>query len=206
MIQVNAMGDGCPIPVVKTKKALEALTGAEVIETLVDNEIAVENLRKFAENRGLAVETKTLGPKQFSVLITVREDQVGKPADVEGESFEDCSLPQKRKKVVVIASDKMGEGDPELGTSLMKAFIYALGQQDTLPSTILLYNQGAKVSCEGSASLQDLKELASLGVEILTCGTCLNFYEIADQLAVGEATNMYVIVEKMIQADLILKP
>lgn len=206
MIQVNAMGDGCPIPVVKTKKALEALVEADVIETLVDNETAVENLRKFAENRGLEVHAKTLGAKQYSVQITVPADKIGQPSEVEGESFADCALPAKKRKVVAIASDQMGEGDPELGKSLLKAFIYALGQQDTLPSTILFYNKGAVISCRDSASLEDLKELAGRGVEILTCGTCLNFYGIADQLAVGEVTNMYVIVEKMMQADLILKP
>ena len=100
----------------------------------------------------------------------------------------------------------MGEGDEELGHILMKGFIFALTQQDHLPSTILFYNGGARLTCEDSASLEDLKNLASLGVEILTCGTCLNHYGLTDKLAVGDVTNMYVITEKQMQADLILRP
>ena len=100
----------------------------------------------------------------------------------------------------------MGEGNDELGAVLIKGFIYAISQQDTLPSTILFYNGGAKLTCEGSASLEDLKTLEAAGVEILTCGTCLNFYGITDKLAVGDVTNMYVIAEKMTKAGLIIKP
>ena len=48
MVTVNAMGDNCPIPVIKTKKAMQALTGPETIEVLVDNEIAVQNVTKMA--------------------------------------------------------------------------------------------------------------------------------------------------------------
>ena len=207
MIQINAMGDVCPIPVVKTKQAVEKLQTADVIETLVDNDIAVQNLTKFATNRGFGVESKQLGDKQFSVRITVSDEKIGGAVNVvDDESFLDCVLPQARKIVVAIASDQMGHGGSELGTALMKSFIYALGQQDILPSTILFYNKGATISCEGSASLEDLKFLSEQGVEILTCGTCLNFYGITDKLAIGDVTNMYVIVEKLMQADRVIKP
>ncbi len=100
----------------------------------------------------------------------------------------------------------MGEGDEKLGKTLMKGFIYALSQQDVLPSTILFYNGGAALSCEGSPALEDLKSLEAQGVEILTCGTCLDFYSLKDKLQVGDVTNMYVIVEKMVGAHLIVKP
>ena len=100
----------------------------------------------------------------------------------------------------------MGSGSDELGAALMKGFLYALSQQETLPRTILFYNGGAALTSEESPSLADLKSLKAQGVEILTCGTCLNFYGLSDSLKVGEVTNMYAIVEKMTQADLIVKP
>ena len=100
----------------------------------------------------------------------------------------------------------MGHGGDELGTALMKGFIFALSQQETLPNTILFYNGGATIPVEGSVSLEDLKNMEAQGVEILTCGTCLNFYGLTEKLAVGEVTNMYTIVEKMTGADLIIKP
>ena len=93
-----------------------------------------------------------------------------------------------------------------MGKILMKSFLYALTQQDELPDTILCYNGGAKLTCEGSESLEDLKDLAARGVEILTCGTCLNFYGITEKLQVGSVTNMYDIVERMSSADRVIKP
>ena len=100
----------------------------------------------------------------------------------------------------------MGNGNDELGEVLMKGFIFALTELDELPSTVLLYNSGVKLSTEGSKSIEDLKTLQAQGVEILSCGTCLNYYDLADKLEVGEVTNMYFIVEKMSQADKIIRP
>ena len=108
--------------------------------------------------------------------------------------------------IVVLSADHMGEGNEELGKVLMKGFIYALTELDKLPKKILLFNSGAKLSVEGSDSLEDLKLLESKGVEILTCGACLNFYEISNQLAVGSVTNMYAIAESMMEASKIIKP
>ena len=90
--------------------------------------------------------------------------------------------------------------------TLLKAFIFSLTQQDKLPKTILLYNGGAHLTCEGSPMLDDLKALEAEGVEILTCGTCLNFYGLTEKLAVGGVTNMYVIAEKMLNAGNVVKP
>ena len=205
MIKVNAIGDACPIPVVKTLNAIKALTGPDVIETLVDNETAVQNLIRMADKKGCAVQSEKLGEKEFKVTITVGEAALAQPVDTENVT---CELPRSGKKntVVVISSKAMGHGGDELGTALMKGFIYALSQQETLPATILFYNGGATIPVEGSVSLEDLKNMEAQGVEILTCGTCLNFYSLTEKLAVGQVTNMYTIVEKMTGADLIVKP
>lgn len=110
------------------------------------------------------------------------------------------------KTIVVLSADHMGEGDEELGKILMNSFLFALKQSVPLPDTILLYNSGAKLTAEGSPCLEDLKELESLGMEILTCGTCLNYYNLTEKLLVGSVTNMYTIAEKMMEASRILKP
>ena len=121
---------------------------------------------------------------------------------------ETVCIPDRRadNTVVVISSPYMGEGDDALGAVLMKGFIYAISQQDTLPATMLFYNGGAKLTCEDAPTLEDLKSLEAQGVEILTCGTCLNHYGLTEKLQVGTVTNMYVIAEKMTQASLIVKP
>ena len=206
MKQVNAMGDPCPIPVIKTKHAIQELSGPGTVETLVDNEIAVQNLTRLANNNGYPVKSEKLGDKQFRVVMEV----TGAPAaQAGGDDSETCLVPAgagRNDTVVVISSPCMGAGSDELGATLMKSFLFALTQQDTLPKSILFYNGGARLTTEGSASLEDLKSLEAQGVEILTCGTCLNFFGLADKLQVGGVTNMYDIVEKMSSAGRVVRP
>ncbi|WP_455721357.1 sulfurtransferase-like selenium metabolism protein YedF [Agathobacter sp.] len=207
MVTVNAMGDACPIPVVKTKNAISALKAPDVVETLVDNEIAVENLKKMAAQKGWKAQDSKLAEGSYSVKITIESIEQKDAADAkEDMSAYTCTPDGKDHRVVVIRSSYMGEGSEELGGVLIKGFIYALLQQESVPGTMLFYNGGAKLTCEGSEVLADLKELKERGVTILTCGTCLNYYGITDKLAVGEVTNMYDIVERMTKASLIVSP
>ena len=205
MIKVNAMGDTCPLPVVKAKNAIKELGGAGVVEVKVDNEIAVQNLAKMAKQKGYGMKSHKISATEYDVTLEIGE---GAAATGVADIPEECAIiPTAQKKIVVaINSNRMGHGHDELGAVLMKGFIFALTQQDVLPTTILFYNGGANLTIEGSASLEDLKNLEAQGVEIMTCGTCLNYYNVSDKLAVGEVTNMYAIVEKLTQADLVVMP
>lgn len=200
MITVNAMGDNCPIPVIKTKKAMAALTGPETIEVLVDNEIAVQNVTKMASSSGGKVTSEKLGDAEYKVTIEMEEA----PAADGAEAV--CAPDARDNTVVVVSSDRMGSGNDELGKVLIKGFIFAVTQLDTLPKTMLFYNGGATLTTEGSDSLEDLKSLEAQGVEIMTCGTCLDYYGLKDKLAVGTVTNMYSIVETMAKAGRIVRP
>ena len=213
MITVNAMGDICPIPVVKTKKALGELNGPGEIEVLVDNETAVKNVTKMAKSSGASAESEQLGEKQYRVLITVGEAAAGQLKSAHKSDAQPQTAPDATAEcrtcvgtVVAVGSDRMGEGSEELGHILMKSFIFALTQLDDLPDKILFYNGGAKITIEGSESLEDLKTLEEQGVEIMTCGTCLDYYGIKDKLAIGSVTNMYSIVETLQSAMNVIRP
>ena len=195
------MGDNCPIPVIKTKKAMDALTGPETIEVLVDNEIAVQNVTKMAKGAGGEVSSEKLGEASFKVTIQMQ----GAPENVQEEDPA-CAPDARSSTIVVVSSDRMGEGNDELGKVLMKSFIFAVTQLDQLPKTMLFYNGGATLTTEGSDSLKDLKSLEAQGVEILTCGTCLDYYGLKEKLVVGGVTNMYSIVEAMAGAGRIIRP
>ena len=146
---VNAMGDVCPVPLVKAKNAIAELAGSGKVEVLVDNEIAVQNLEKMAQQKGYGFLVKEKKEKEYHVEFTVSETE---PAETEEKTV--CLVPAAKKtKLVVLSADHMGEGAEELGKILMKSFLYALTQQDELPDTILCYNGGAKLTCEGSESL-----------------------------------------------------
>lgn len=198
--KVDARGLACPLPVVNTKNEMKTMKEGEKVEVLVDNEIAVQNLTKFAHVRHHHIHSKKISDHFYQVMITVGNVQVNDEETIV------CTPTKINNEVVVLSSQFMGNGDEVLGTTLMKAFIFALTKQDEYPQTILLYNSGAFLSCENSDSLEDLKSLEAAGVEILTCGTCLNFYGLLDNLAVGGVTNMYDIVEKMNQASKVIKP
>ena len=205
MILINAMGDACPIPVVKTRNAIRDLGGAGVVQTLVDNEIAVQNLTKMANQKGYGVQSEKQAATRFLVTLTVGESPQAS-ADAQVDACPAPATGASRNVVVAVASGVMGEGNDELGAVLMKGFLYALSQQESLPRTLLFYNGGAALTCEASPSLTDLKSLEAQGVEILTCGTCLNFYGLTEKLRVGTVTNMYTIAEILTQADLVVKP
>ena len=194
---IDAMGDKCPVPVVKAKKALGTMdTGT--VEVHVDNETSVTNLKSLAKSLGCEVSDETIAQgAEYHVFITKTEASA---------SAEEVASSTEKKRVVVISSQVMGSGDDTLGTSLMKAFIFSLTQQDALPDTVLFYNGGAHLTCEGSPCLEDLEALEKADVEILTCGTCLKHYGLDDKLAIGEVTNMYVIAEKQLKADVVVRP
>lgn len=138
---------------------------------------------------------------------TALPESAEEETDEAGTEVIACAPDGKAKGlVIVLSSDQMGSGDEVLGKLLMKGFIYALSHQEQLPEKVLMYNSGAFLSCEGSDSLEDLKELEAQGVEILTCGTCLNHYHLEDKLQVGGVTNMYDITESLLQAKRIIRP
>ncbi|MBT9777854.1 sulfurtransferase-like selenium metabolism protein YedF [Clostridium sp. MCC353] len=208
MIDVNAMGDQCPIPVVKAKRALDQAGAGDVIQVQVDNEIAVQNLTKMAKNQDFGCTSEKVGEKHFVVTIQGGNGAAvpGKGGILERPEMPVCCPDSRKNTIVVIDSATMGTGNEELGRVLMKGFIYAVSQLDRLPSKVIFYNGGVTLTTEGSDSIEDLKSMEAQGVEILSCGTCLNYYGLSEKLLVGEVTNMYNIAEAMEACDKIIKP
>lgn len=201
MIKVNAMGENCPIPVIKTKQALKELQGAGTVEVLVDNEIAVQNVTKMASSEGAKVTSEKKSENEYRILIEVEGGEAQ-----ETETSDEAAGKGSSETIVVVSSDRMGSGNDELGKVLMKGFLFAVTQLEELPKKMLFYNGGAVLTTEGSDSLEDLKQMEEQGVEILTCGTCLDYYGLKDKLSVGSVTNMYSIVEAMAAADQVIRP
>ena len=193
---VNAMGEQCPIPVVKTKK------GDAEITVFVDNETAVQNLTRMGRTAGAEVLAEKKSDREFHVIFRVKDRQPS--AGIQEEV--NCIPDVKSDFVIAVDTATMGRGNDELGKVLMKGFLFAVTQLDELPKTMLFYNGGATLTTEGSDSLDDLKSLEAQGVTIKTCGTCLNYYGLTEKLKVGEVTNMYDIVETMAKASKVVKP
>ena len=202
-IVVNAIGEQCPIPVEKATRALREMTSPGTLEVHVDNEIAVQNLTRMAAGHKLAAKSEKVAEKEFVVTMEVTQPLGEAPVE---EPPMSCAPDARGNLVIAVDSAVMGHGSDELGKVLMKGFLFAVSQLPELPKTMLFYNGGAHLTCRGSDSLEDLKGLEAQGVEILTCGTCLNHYGLTEELAVGGVTNMYSIVEKLAGAGKVVKP
>lgn len=192
MNKIDCSGLACPKPVIMTKKELESMESGE-LEVIVDNEVAKENVSKLVKSMGLDFNI-TQEDKLFHILIKKEASNCL------------CKVEDNEKDLVIlIGSDKFGVGDDKLGSALIKSYLFALTEAQVKPKTMLFINSGAKLTIEGSEVLESIKALEDSGVEILVCGTCLDFYGIKDKLAVGSVTNMYTIVEKMNSASNAIK-
>lgn len=205
MKELDMRGKQCPIPVIEAKKVLDMTESGEIVSVRVDNEIAVENLKKLARSRGVEPEAEIRGDNDFAVRIAGGACPKLESAKAETSALQVQNLPAS-DMVVVISSDKMGEPEAELGKILIKGFIYAVSRLEELPKTMIFYNGGASLTTEESDSLEDLKLMEEQGVEILTCGTCLKHLGLEDRLRVGSVSNMYDIVEKMTSAGRVIRP
>lgn len=189
---IDCRGMACPGPVISTKKAIEE-TASGKITVIVDNEAAKTNVTKFAaaNNLGSAVENR-----DGHYYITMIKG-TGQAVSGLGTVATDC--PGDSGQVYLITQDTLGHGSPELGAVLIKAFMTTLLEVKPAPSAILMLNSGVKLAVKGSPVIDQLTTLAGRGVTIFACGTCLDYYQCKAELAVGEVTNMYTIVETVSQ-------
>lgn len=192
---VDARGKLCPQPVIMTKKEVDL--GEKEIKVIVDNETARENVLKFGSK--LQYHTK-VEEKNNEFYIYLSKDELTSCEIATEEAVLD-SLNKQAKKGFVIGSDKLGKGADDLGKVLMKSFLYTLSETKPYPSFLVFLNSGVKLTTRGSESLADLKKMEEAGVKIVSCGTCLDFFEIKDKLEVGSISNMYDIVETIADSD-----
>ncbi|OHW61618.1 SirA-like protein [Andreesenia angusta] len=199
MIEIDARGENCPKPVIMTKKALESIGAGEGIVTIVDNEMAKENVSKLLKSMDIDFKVDQKEGDYYITAGSVEVEIAG--AGAKKDSDENVS----KNTVIMFDKDKMGHGNDELGAVLIKGFIYTLTELEELPSALLFVNSGIKLTTTGSAVIEDIKQLEARGVEILSCGTCLDYYGLQDGLEVGGVTNMYTIVEKLMEASNTIK-
>jgi selenium metabolism protein YedF len=194
---VDVRGLPCPQPVILARQAL-AEGGFETYEIIVDNEASKENLLKFAAYSKCAVERVAANGTETRILLKPGEGPAVLP-----ETREDFTCESASRPVVLITSDGIGRGDDELARLLMRGFLYTLAASDDPPRRIILMNGGVRLAVEGSESLENLRRLAERGVEVLACGTCLEFFKLTDRLAVGSITNMYEITEHVLKGPVL---
>jgi len=203
-VTLDCTGLPCPQPVLRTKESLEQ--GAVLIDVLVDNEASQNNVVRYAQNQGYQVEVAALQQGHYKITINVAANQMNQTDNQPGQYKNCCEIPEKLRLVYVISSDSMGRGDDELGWALLQTFIQTIKDIQPLPEKIIFYNSGVKQVTTESGALEALRHLQTQGVEILACGTCLDFFKLKSAIKVGQISNMYDIMNSMTSADKIVSP
>ena len=193
----------CPEPVIRTKRAIEAHPGA-VLTILLNNAASRENVTRMARSLGAEVASEEAATGEFQLTVTAPEAEAA--PETEPEAVE-CTVPAAGARPTVFVKNRvMGFGDDELGRILMKAFLKTLREADPLPACLIFVNAGIHLTTEGSEEIDTLKALEEKGVEILSCGTCLDYYHKLDAVEVGIVGNMLDIVDRLSRAPKVIAP
>jgi selenium metabolism protein YedF len=201
MQEVDGKGLLCPQPLILTRKALKNCLPGETLKIECDNRTAFQNILTYLKDQSLEPKGAETGDI-FQIEVI---NQVVQSYQEVGSGSIDAGLCSSAY-VVVVSSERMGDGDPQLGTILMKGFLNALNEQPLLPTHLVFYNSGVKMATSESGVSSSLKQLEEMGVEILICGACVDFYAIKDQLCVGKISNMFTITETMAKTGHVVRP
>ena len=188
-MEVDARDLPCPRPVVETRKALQEIEEG-TITVLVNRPDACDNVQRYARSQGCAVDVIERDSVHY---LTITKEH-----DVKCQSIQSSS-------VILVGSDQLGTGDATLGAKLMKSFLNTIRDSEPKPTKLLFINAGVKLTTEGSGVLDTLELLAKDGMQILSCGTCLEHYDLVEKLKIGFVTNMYDIVDSMFTADKVIR-
>jgi selenium metabolism protein YedF len=195
---IDARGLDCPKPVLETKKALEN-GGYTQLEIIVDNKAARDNVNRFLDKTGNSINKIIETKGDFTIYATC-----GKTSAKTAEQSVSSNPANAAAKTIFIGSNAIGHGSDELGKKLMKAFTFTLTELETPPGRLLFMNAGVFLCLKDSDSLPNIKILADRGVDILVCGTCLNFFAVSDQLALGKISNMYDIAGHLLEDNAVI--
>ena len=209
---LDARGCPCPQPLIKTRRLWKTLNPGTAFRVLMDNEIAHTNLMTFLNDQNANPQTTRDGDDWIIDAIRSEGGQVSatSQAPVREEIRSTAETPLRKNQsddyVVALKSDSMGQGDDDLGRILIKGYINTLRELDHKPSSIMLYNGGARLAEKDSGADVALNALADEGVDVIVCGACVDFFELKDTLAAGRISNMYEIAEKLAAAGHVVYP
>lgn len=199
-LQVDARGLPCPQPVIKSREAISQ-PQAKLVRVLVDDDAQAENVVSMARNQGWTAKVVRQDSEVVELELSPSASATPRPGS---EPAARCG--PATNVVALVASDRFGSGDDELGGILMRAFIKTLKEITPRPRTLIFINGGVKLTTAGSELVADIAKLAEDGAEVLSCGTCLDFYDVKDRLEVGKVSNMFEIVSRLSAADRVLRP
>lgn len=200
MKTIDVKGMPCPMPLIETKKALKEIEEGESLKIIIDNATSVTNVLHFLGDNGVPVTESRNG--NITELTVNKQGTDIENAEV--DEYCEIELPKDNNFVLVFAKNRIGEGAEELGKMLVGGFLNTFKEMEKLPQKVIFLNSGVDLVLKDAPTIPVLKEYENLGVEILACGTCLDFYKKVDEVAVGRVSNAYDILNATINAGKVI--
>jgi len=202
MKTIDTRGQSCPVPLIMTKKAINELNTDDALQIIIDNDTSMKNVSRFLEDNGMYVNSEKKDGLYYLLV-----NSTGKiPENVAVESYCKVEQPENQHYAMVFKQNMVGHGADDLGAILMKAFINTLPEITYKPQWLIFLNTSIHLTTKDSPVLESLEKLENLGIEILVCGTCLDYFGKKEEIAVGKISNMYDILECMSKASKVIHP
>jgi selenium metabolism protein YedF len=201
---IDTTGQQCPAPLIATKRALKEAKAGDSLKVITDNLTAYNNISRFLKDNKTGFSFEELNGI-WTLTITKTNPDI---AATNPEEYCTAEVPHLSKGdfIITFASDKMGDGNEELGHLLMNNFIKAIKDLDVLPGKMVFYNKGVTLGAVDSPVIDQLKEIEKMGVTLLLCATCVKFYSLEEKIKIGTLSNMFEIAQVMSSASNIVKP
>lgn len=200
---LDCRGLNCPEPVLRAKAALEESREAILVE--VDNPASRDNVIRFGKSQGCSYTSTAIENSCFRIELTPSASGGARAEDIDASAYS-CEVPASSGLIYIIASDTMGRGSDELGWALLQTYIATIREVSPLPDKIFFYNGGVRIVATEGKALEAVQYLEKKGVEVYSCGTCLEFFKLEKELKVGKITNMYDILDSMSRAAKVVSP
>lgn len=203
-VTIDARGLNCPQPVLLAKKSIDN-SPADSLIVIVDNSISKENVCRFLTNQGFQVSPSEVSSDHYEIVAVKNPPDEGPACDVLPKQ-DDAPQSDTSSLVVYVGTCLMGSGDRELGEKLMRGFLRTLIDMSFKPWRMIFINSGVMLTTVDEEAVEALTLLSEKGVEILSCGTCLQHYKVDEKLSVGRSTTMYEVLETLEKASKVLSP
>jgi len=200
MKTIDVKGMQCPRPLIETKKALKELNSDEALRIILDNPNSKSNVLKYLGDNDLDAEVRQEG-EVFEILVN-NADAFNE--EIDAAAYCKTNGNKENDYVFVFAKDRIGEGDEPLGKKLAGSFLETMWEMEEHPTTIIFLNSGIHLCLKDSPYLDALKSLEKLGIGLLLCGTCVEYYYKTDEVAIGEVSNAYTILTTITQAGKVI--
>ena len=195
MRKIDCRNLACPTPVLETKKALESLKIGEKLSILLNSQASKENVLRFLSSQGLKPEFSEL-EGEFEIVVLKENNEISSEKDFACSSDKNATC----KKILFLKADSVGNG--ELGKKLIVGFLDTLKSADNAPSAIICVNEAVLINTNSEHTAHKaMKELENKGIEVISCGSCLEFYGKTKDLKLGRIGNALEILNLLFDKD-----